>query len=155
MDFEEFETLFREDRHSLSDLIKDGDIPFDLCLEAHGRMNLPPLHLSAMLVHPDCEPFFFKSNFGALLMKVGGMLNTTVIPNTPLMSDLECVQKVMNSKLPTVESIIATFEIYSHKDKVNLLFDNPHLNQDLKMAAYDTTGDLRLVHNDAKEMFLF
>ena len=153
MNYEDFQEIYNEDRHSLSDLIRQGEIPFDLCLEAHGRMGLPILLQSSMLVHPDCDKIFFKINFKTINSKGGAIVRKLVLPTAPILRELECIQTVINSKEATVEDILS-YWFDGNKD-FDLLFTNPHIPKELKDRAYELTGNEKLLPKEAQDIFLF
>jgi len=155
MDFEEFKELFDSDRHALSDLIKAGEIPFDLCLEAHGRMSLPKLLQVSMLVHPDCDKIFFKLNYYQISMKVGTIVRHSILPFAKALRFLECIQVAVSSDEPTIESIMNAYQTGNASESFLMLIKNPYIPTELKNELYNVTGDETLLSTEAKDIFIF
>jgi len=155
MDFKEFKELFDSDKHALSDLIKEGEIPFDLCLEANGRMVLPKLLLVSMLVHPDCDKIFFKLNYYNIIMKAGTVARHSILPFAKALRFLECIQVVVSSDEPTVESIMDAYQTGNARESFLLLIKNPYIPVELKNKLFDVTGDESLLSTEAKDIFIF
>lgn len=153
MDYKDFEKLFKEDIHVLSDLIKNGDIPFELCQEAHGRLFLPSLLQISMLVHPDCTPIYFNVNYPFIIKRAGILARKAVLPYARVLKNIESIAVVVGSKEPTIKSIMDEF--YFSNGKFQLLFRNPYISDEFKNEAYIFTGDESLLSSEAKDIFLF
>jgi len=153
MNYEDFLELFESDRHELSDLIRKGEVPFDICLEANGRMSLPLLLLTSMLVHPNCTEVFFNVNYGSIVNKSGQVAKQSVLPKAKVLENLSCIQTAVKAKEPTIESIIKEWDNMYNIFKQ--LFKNPYIPRELKSEGYKLTKDDRLLDASVRDTFIF
>jgi len=153
MNIDEFYLEFQNDRHSLSDRISKGEIPFDLCLEGHGRYGFPPLLLWAMMIHPKCTINFFRSNYPQLSKSQGSIFKVKVLPNAKVLENLEAIQVVVDAEEPTVDSIMSKYSMYlNHFLQMS---KNPFLHKEIIIKIYEINGDDSILPEELKDMFIF
>jgi len=150
---DDFYIEFQKDRHALSDKISKGEIPFNLCLEGHGRFGFPPLLLWAMMMHPNCTIEFFKNNYPRLSKSQGSIFKAKVLPEAKILENLEAIQVVVDADEPTVDSIMSKYSMCL-KDFLQMS-KNPFLDKEIIIKIYENNGDVSILPEELKDMFIF
>jgi hypothetical protein len=153
MNYQKFIDLKESDIHSLSDIIKKGEIPFKTLLEYSEKTSFPPLLVISSLQHPDCTLEYFKNTYGPLVKKTGTLAVNSISKNAPILNKLEAIGMVVFSKESTIESIKEQYSL--RKDTFRILVSNSHINEEFKVLYYELTGDATYLPQTAQDLFIF